>query len=113
MNAVIVVVLAVVLFGVIIMFNLQNGKMKRARKSQSAAQREFGRAKAEARVYAKELKKLLGGLNKNELSELRNRIVSDRMEAESAKESSQREGTIIAYRHIVDDIDVEMVSKMS
>lgn len=110
MNAVIVVVLAIVLFGVIIMFNLQNGKMKRVRKSQSAAQREVGRTKAEARFYAKELKKLLLRLDEKELADLRNAVVVCRMEAEETKESPQREGTITACRNLVDDID-EVMSK--
>lgn len=111
--SVIVVVLAVVLFGAILTFSWQHEKMKNARKGQSAAQKEVGRVRAEARFYAGELKKLLPLMDKKALLELRNAVVFRRAEAESVKESPQREGTIAACRRLVDDIDDAIVKKQS
>lgn len=109
----IVVALAVVLFCAILTFSWQHGKMKNARKGQSAAHKEAGKARAEARFYAAELKKLLPLMDKKALIELRNTVVSHRAEAEGCKESPQREGTIAACRHLVDDIDDVIVKKQS
>lgn len=110
---VIVVILAVVLFSTILTFSWQHGKMKNARKDQSAAKKEVGKVRAEARFYADELKKLLSLMDRNALLELRNAVVSRRIEAEGVKESPQREGIIIACRRLVDDIDDAIVKKQS
>ncbi len=105
MNAVFVVVLAVVLIGVIFAFWSQNAKLDKAKAARTRANEGAAELNGKIGIYEEYLKRLVNGLDEDALRKLRIDLVASRVDAESAKDSPQREGGIDACRKLLDCVD--------
>ncbi len=111
MNAIFIVVLAVVLVGVIFAFWSQNAKLDKAKADRTRANETAAELNGKIGIYEGYLKQLVNKLGKDALQELRSDLVASRKEAESAKDCPQREGGIDACREMLDWVDEAYSSK--
>lgn len=105
MNAIFIVVLAVVLFGVIFAFWSQNAKLDKAKAARTRANETAAELNGKIEIYEGYLGHLVERLDKEALPELRSKLVDSRKSAESLKASPQREGAINACRELLDLVD--------
>ena len=105
MNAIFIVVLAVVLFGVIFAFWSQNAKLDKAKADRTRANETAAELNGKIGIYEEYLMKLVNGLDKDALHQLRGDLVNSRKNADAAKDCPQREGGIDACRELLDLVD--------
>lgn len=105
MNALLAVISGIVVVGMIIVFIRQNNKLQTARRNYRLALKEVGTCNAKLRFYHGQIEGLLQNLSIEELSDLREKVVDDRKNAECYKPSSQRSGRLVACREMVNIID--------
>lgn len=105
MNAIFIVVLAVVLIGVIFAFWSQNAKLDKAKAARTRANETAAELNGKIEIYEGYLSHLVKRLDKEALPELRSKLVDSRKSAEALKDSPQREGAISACRELLDLVD--------